>query len=111
MDISKDLDSNLDEFNKLCLNLVNCQEKFTNEHFAVILLNSLPDSYMEVRNAIKYGSDELSYNTVVNAFKLRELKLTKETKNEGLFAREEVRIETGITMARKPNIKANLGLS
>ena len=38
MDISKDLDANLDEFNKLTLNLANCEEEFSDEHFAVILL-------------------------------------------------------------------------
>ena len=32
MGTSKDLDSNLDDFNKLCLNLSNCDQKFPDEY-------------------------------------------------------------------------------
>ena len=87
MDISKDLDANLDEFNRLCLNLDNCDKKFSDEHFAVILLNSLPDSYREIKNAIKYGRESLTFETIVNALKSRDLELKNETKGEGLITR------------------------
>ena len=87
MDVSKDLDANLDEFNRLCLNLANCEQNFSDEHFAVILLNSLPDSYREIKNAIKYGRDSLTFETVVSALKSRDLELRNETKGEGLITR------------------------
>ena len=69
MDTSKDIDSNLDDFNKLCLDLSNCDQKFTDEHYAVILLNSLPDSFREIKNAIKYGRESLTFKVPVNALK------------------------------------------
>ena len=87
MDVLKDLDANLDEFNRLCLNLANCEQNFSDEHFAVILLNSLPDSYREIKNAIKYGRDSLTFETVVSALKSRDLELRNETKGEGLITR------------------------
>lgn len=71
MDTSRDLDSNLYEFNKLCLNLANCQEDFSYEHFVVILLNLLPKSYHEVKNAIKYDKDVLFFGTVASSLKFR----------------------------------------
>lgn len=40
MDSTKDLDENLDMFNKLVLNLANSIEKFVDEHHVVILLFS-----------------------------------------------------------------------
>ena len=83
MDTTKDLDANIDDFNKLCLDLSNCDQKFSDEHFAVILLNSLPDSYREIKNAIKYGRESLTYEVVVNALKSRDLELKSETKDRG----------------------------
>ena len=83
MDTTKDLDANIDDFNKLCLDLSNCDQKFSDEHFAVILLNSLPDSYREIKNAIKYGRESLTYEVVVNALKSRDLELESETKDRG----------------------------
>lgn len=69
MDTAKYLEANLDDFNKLCLNLSNCDQKFSDEHFAVILLNSLPDSYREIKNAIKYGRKSMTFEVVINALK------------------------------------------
>lgn len=60
MDSSKSLDENLDEFNKICLELAGTGEKMSDENQAIILLNSLPDSYKEIKAAIKYGRDSLT---------------------------------------------------
>ena len=84
----------LDEFNKLTLNLANCEEdQFFYEHFAVILLNSLPESYKDVKNAIKYGRDEFSYDIVVSSLRSRELELKSEIKEmgEGLIVRGRIK--------------------
>ena len=106
MDTSNDLDSNLDDFNKLCLDLSNCDQKFSDEHFAMILLNSLPDSYHEIKNAIKYGRESLTYEDIVNALKSRDLELKSETKErgEGLDVR-------GRSTNRSWSQGVNLGLS
>ena len=89
MDTTKDIDANLDDFNKLCLDLSNCDQKFSDEHYAVILLNSLPESFREIKNAIKYGRNSLTYEVVVNALMSRDLELKVKTKDrgEGLTAR------------------------
>ncbi|KAL2487477.1 Uncharacterized protein Adt_32233 [Abeliophyllum distichum] len=47
MDPSKDLDVNLDDFNKLVQNLSNVDKKFDDEDLSVILLNSLPDHFKD----------------------------------------------------------------
>ncbi|KAL5576923.1 hypothetical protein UlMin_018622 [Ulmus minor] len=69
MDTSKTIDQNLDNFNKLLLDLGNFGKKFEDEDVYVILLNSLPDSFNEVRTTIKYGRDSLTTNIVINAIK------------------------------------------
>ena len=50
-------------------------------------MNSLPDSYREIKNAIKYGRESLTFETVVNALKSRDLELKNETKGEGLITK------------------------
>lgn len=52
MDSSKDLEQNLDEFNRINLDLSNIGEKISDENKAIILLNSLLDHYNEVRTAL-----------------------------------------------------------
>lgn len=63
---TKNLDENLDDFNKLALDLANCNEKITNEHHAVILIKNLFDPYKEIKNVIKYGRETLTTEIVVN---------------------------------------------
>ena len=57
MDYAKDLDENLDVFNKLVLDLANSKENYTDEHHVVILLNSLPNKYKYIKTTLKYGRD------------------------------------------------------
>ena len=55
MDSSKNLEENLDDFKKITVGLANIDEKVSKENQAIILLNSLPDSYKDIKAAIKYG--------------------------------------------------------
>ncbi|KAL5576887.1 hypothetical protein UlMin_018586 [Ulmus minor] len=91
MDFSKDLDENLDEFNKITMALMSNGEKFTDEHFAVILLNALPDSYSNLKDAMEYGRDTLTSEIVINSLRSKELDLKMKGKassnGEGLFVR------------------------
>ena len=72
MDSSKTLEQNLDMLNKLQLDLSNTGNKFDDEDVAVILLNSLPESFDDVKTAIKYGRDTLTSSIVINVIKSRD---------------------------------------
>ena len=60
MDPNKELRDNLDVFNKLMQDLVSCNIIFPDEQLVVILLNSLPDCFESLINAIEYGRDTLT---------------------------------------------------
>lgn len=67
MDPNKDLEQNLDDFNRIVLDLTNIEEEMLDENKATILLNSLPESYNKVKTAIKYGRDSLTMDIELNA--------------------------------------------
>ncbi|KAL5574149.1 hypothetical protein UlMin_023746 [Ulmus minor] len=69
MDTSKTIVQNLDNFNKILLDLGNSRKKFEDEDVSVILLNSLPDSFDEFRTSISYGRDTLSTSIVINVIR------------------------------------------
>lgn len=55
-----------------------------------IILNSLPDSYSEVKTTIKYGRDSVTLDIVLNALRSRDLELKKQKRKdaEAMFARD-----------------------
>ncbi|TXG60347.1 hypothetical protein EZV62_014920 [Acer yangbiense] len=65
------------------------KEKLSDENEAIILLNSLPESFKDVKAAIKYGKSSLSLEECVSALKSKELELKIERKDNGenLFVR------------------------
>ena len=88
MDQSKGLEENLKEFQKIIVDLNNISEKMSDENQAVIILNSLPETYREVKATIKYGRDSLTMSVVLDALKTRSLEIKKERKDgELLMAR------------------------
>lgn len=100
MDTTKDLEQNLDEFNRATIDLMNIGEKIDDENKAIILLNSLPESYNEIKNAIKYGRDNLTMEIVVNALRSRDLEVKKVSSKEGEAHFSRGRTEKKVT---KPN--------
>ena len=68
MDPSKGFGHNLDEFKRMKLELANAgeKEKLSDENEAIILLNSLLDSFRDVKVAIKYGRSSLSLSKSVS---------------------------------------------
>ncbi|XP_038887099.1 uncharacterized protein LOC120077281 [Benincasa hispida] len=82
MDSSKGLEENLDEFQKIIVDLNNISEKMSNENQAVILLNSLPESYREIKAAIKYGQDSFSMD-IVKKFPLNKSNEASSSKHKG----------------------------
>ncbi|TXG53835.1 hypothetical protein EZV62_019091 [Acer yangbiense] len=91
MDPSKGLGQNLDEFKKMTIELANVgeKEKLSDENEAIILLNSLLESFKDVKAAIKYGRTSLSLEECISALKSKELELKIERKDSGenLFVR------------------------
>ncbi|KAL2486099.1 Copia-like retroelement pol polyprotein [Abeliophyllum distichum] len=86
MDSGKDLESNLSDFSKIVKSLAHNNKKYDDEDLAVILLNSLLDSYRDVRNAIKYARDVLTQSIVIDALRSNDLEVKKESRRN---AREE----------------------
>ena len=70
MDPTKNLEQNLDEFKKIAISLASIDdEKIGDESQAIILLNSLPDSYKEVKAAIKFGKKTITLDEVIFALR------------------------------------------
>ncbi|CAH9141104.1 unnamed protein product [Cuscuta epithymum] len=75
LDLSKDIDENLDVFNKLIQNIKQAGDKHIDDYTPIVLLNAIPDSYNDVKSAIKYGRDDISLDVVVNGLRSKELDL------------------------------------
>lgn len=50
------------------------------EYKTIILLNVIPDTYKEVKNAIKYSRDTLTPEIVINSLRSKEFELRSERK-------------------------------
>lgn len=59
MDSSVDLEEILNKFIKLIQYFANYDEKLLKD--AAVLLNSISDRHRDLKNALKYGRDELKY--------------------------------------------------
>ena len=77
MDPSKNLEENLDDFKIITVGLANIDEKISNENQAITLLNSLLDSYKDMKNATKHGRESLSLEDVLLALRSRDLETKK----------------------------------
>ncbi|TXG63255.1 hypothetical protein EZV62_010249 [Acer yangbiense] len=97
MNPSKGIGQNLNEFKKMTIELTNAgeKEKLSDENEAIILLNSLPESFKDVKAAIKYGRTSLSLEECISALKSKELELKIERKDNGenLFVRVTVELD------------------
>ncbi|TXG62727.1 hypothetical protein EZV62_009721 [Acer yangbiense] len=111
MDASKGLGQNLDEFKKMTIELANAgdKEKLSDENEAIILLNSLPESFKDVKAAIKYGRTSLSLEECISALKSKELELKIEKKDSGenLFVRGRQPVRNGNNS--NPNLSKGKG--
>ncbi|TXG60670.1 hypothetical protein EZV62_015243 [Acer yangbiense] len=82
MDQSKSFEDNLDDFTKLNIELANADstEALSDENQAIIVLNSLPDSYNDLKATIKYGRDSLTLEDVLGALRFMEMEMRSEKK-------------------------------
>ncbi|CAH9119673.1 unnamed protein product [Cuscuta europaea] len=92
LDLTKDIDENLDVFNKLIQNIKQVGNKHIDDYTAIVLLNAIPDSYNDVKSAIKYGRDDITLDIVINGLRSKELDLKHSRSHhresgEALFVR------------------------
>ena len=84
MDPGKSLEQNLDNFKKITISLASINdEKIGDESQAIILLNSLPDSYKQVKAAIKFGGKTITLDEVNSALRSWELEMKTASTSNG----------------------------
>lgn len=79
MNSSKRVKDILDEFYRIIPEMKNIGETLTNENHVILLFNSPPDAYNDVKSAMHYGRDELTTRVVLTIVRTNEMKL-KENK-------------------------------
>ena len=84
LNLSKNIDENLDDFTKLIQDIKLTGDKNIDEYSPIVLLNAIPESYSDVKAAIKYGRDSVNIETVVNGLKSKEmdLRINKPSQNQ-----------------------------
>ncbi|KAL2251634.1 UNVERIFIED_CONTAM: Retrovirus-related Pol polyprotein from transposon TNT 1-94 [Sesamum indicum] len=91
LDISKNIEENIDEFTKLVQDIKLTGDKNIDDYTPIVLLNAIPESYSDVKAAIKYGRDNVSLETVISGLKSKEMDLKTNApstnSNEVNFAR------------------------
>ena len=78
MNATMTLEQNFDEMNKIILSLSNMGEEIKEEDQVVILLNSLPDQFKELRTVIMYSRESLTLEDVMSALRSRDAEITWE---------------------------------
>ncbi|KAL0424734.1 UNVERIFIED_CONTAM: hypothetical protein Sradi_1008200 [Sesamum radiatum] len=86
LDMSKNIDENIDEFTKLVQDIKLTGDKNIDDYTPIVLLNAIPDVYSDVKAAIKYGRDNVCLDTVINGLKSKEMDIktnkTSQPNNE-----------------------------
>ncbi|KAM2047258.1 hypothetical protein ACFX1T_005942 [Malus domestica] len=80
----------LDAFNKLIADLLNLDEDIKDEDKALILLNSLPDSYEHFVTTIMHGKETVKFEDMSNAlmnYEMRHRDKNHDSTSEALFVR------------------------
>ncbi|CAM8907798.1 unnamed protein product [Rhodiola kirilowii] len=113
MDTSLSIAENLDIFLKMTLDLDRCKDKIADTHQAVILLNSLPSQFENLKDVIQYGRDELTLNKIIESVvqKNDSLKVFKrpgakgdartDSKNEVMFSKGKPKYKNSFKKSRK----------
>lgn len=84
------LEQNRDDFKILIRDLVSIDHKVKNETQAIILLNSSPEKYKEVKFGIIYLRDEWSLDMIISNLRSNDLEFKtnkRSTINYGLYVR------------------------
>ncbi|PON65474.1 hypothetical protein PanWU01x14_116370 [Parasponia andersonii] len=78
----KSLDENLDDFNKLVIDLENIGKKIDDENQAAVLLNSMPSVCSQLKDTIRYSRETLILEELEPAIRSKEKELRAEAENE-----------------------------
>ena len=81
MDPSKRLEENLDDFNKITIDLANIDKKINDENQVIILLNYLLDSFIELKVVIKHERDNISLDDVLGDLRSWDLETKFDNKD------------------------------
>ena len=91
MDSSRSIEDNLDKFIKMTLILKGTDQELGSTSLAMIPLNSLPDDYQVVKNALQYTSTIPTLDLIVAGLKTRELELkVQKMSGSNLFVKTKV---------------------
>ncbi|XP_038885928.1 uncharacterized protein LOC120076236 [Benincasa hispida] len=89
MDPAKSLTDNLNEFKSLSSDFRSIGDNIGEENEAFILLNSLPETFKDVKTALKYGRERITTYAIISAVSVKELELQMTKKDqprgEGFF--------------------------
>ncbi|KAL0411600.1 UNVERIFIED_CONTAM: hypothetical protein Slati_3749700 [Sesamum latifolium] len=102
LDLSKNIDDNIDEFTKLIQDIKLTSDKSIDEYSPIVLLNAIPDTYGDVKSAIKYGRDSVNLEIVINGLKSKEIDLKT---NKSSQSNNEVNMVRGRTKNRNSDYK------
>ncbi|KAL0366971.1 UNVERIFIED_CONTAM: hypothetical protein Sradi_3587200 [Sesamum radiatum] len=97
LDLSKNIDDNIDEFAKLIQDIKLTADKSIDDYSPIVLFNAIPDTYNDVKSAIKYGRDSVNLETVINGLKSKEIDLKRNKLSQ---SNNEVNIVKGRTKNR-----------
>ena len=81
MDPSKRLEENLDDFNKITIDLANIDKKINDENQVIILLNYQLDSFIELKVVIKHERDNISLDDVLGDLRSWDLETKFDNKD------------------------------
>ncbi|KAK4395819.1 Retrovirus-related Pol polyprotein from transposon TNT 1-94 [Sesamum angolense] len=81
--LSKNINENID-FTKLIQDIKLTGDKNIDDYSLIVLLNAIPETYGDVKAAIKHGRDNVNLETVVSGLKSKEmdLKTNKPSQNQ-----------------------------
>ena len=67
----------MDRFQKLVQDIKRAGGQTIDEYTSIALMNDIPDSYSDVKVAIKYGRDSAPIELIISSLKSKELELRK----------------------------------
>ena len=72
------MSDHIDEFNKIISGLESLEAEVDNEDKAIMLLNSLPESYEHLNTTLLYGKENIVYDGVTTAVLANEKRLNEK---------------------------------
>ncbi|KAL0427258.1 UNVERIFIED_CONTAM: hypothetical protein Slati_2900600 [Sesamum latifolium] len=102
LDLSKNIEEKIDEFTKLVQDIKLTGDKNIDDYTPIVLLNAIPETYSDVKAAIKYGRDNVSLDTVINGLKSKEMYIKTNKTNQ---PNSEVNFVRGRTKNRNSDYK------